>query len=296
MLILFVVFAGSSCRKSSQQWLKDASLRITANTNYLRTGGQAALITVVGFRQNGESIPDGSIVIFDTTLGKLEESTVSIQEGQATAIFYSDDRIGVAEIRATCMNITAQPYPLEIFIESPDQEMPEARFTYSPIPPYTNQVITFDAADSKGGFGTIVSYEWDFGDGNTGIGRVVHHSFETPGTLYVILTVTNDQGVQDTKLEAITILSRSDEPPAANFTISNYNPKVNEDVQFDGDMSTGGSGRIVSWHWDFGDKSTGSGEKAVHRYTESRTYLVTLTVTNEWGVTDTKSDHIKVTN
>jgi PKD repeat protein len=45
----------------------------------------------------------------------------------------------------------------------------------------------------------IVSAIWDFGDGTTGNGLTVVHTYQTAGTFYVTLTVTDDEGRTSTK-------------------------------------------------------------------------------------------------
>jgi PKD repeat protein len=78
---------------------------------------------------------------------------------------------------------------------------PVADFTYSPNPiddpghPIVGETITFDASpsyDPDGG--TIVLYEWDFGDGTTDSGQTVTHAYDTDGSYPVTLTVTDDDG------------------------------------------------------------------------------------------------------
>ena len=53
----------------------------------------------------------------------------------------------------------------------------------------------FDGSASYDPNGTIVSYEWGFGDGNTGSGETTSHHYATPGTYTVTLTVTDDFGI-----------------------------------------------------------------------------------------------------
>lgn len=54
-------------------------------------------------------------------------------------------------------------------------------------------VWLFDASGSASGRGSISSYQWNFGDGTTGSGVSVSHSF-TAGTFAVTLTVTDSSG------------------------------------------------------------------------------------------------------
>ncbi len=55
--------------------------------------------------------------------------------------------------------------------------------------------------------GTIVSYEWDFGDGTTGIGPVVEKSFTEPGVYQVTLRVTDNDGLVGTTIRPHAVLS-----------------------------------------------------------------------------------------
>jgi PKD repeat protein len=52
--------------------------------------------------------------------------------------------------------------------------------------------VTFDASGSSDSSGNIVSYDWDFGDGQSGTGQVVTHRFTDPGVYRVSLAVTDD--------------------------------------------------------------------------------------------------------
>ncbi|MDO8941190.1 MAG: PKD domain-containing protein [Methylicorpusculum sp.] len=76
--------------------------------------------------------------------------------------------------------------------------------------PYTGNVnvpITFDGSGSYDSDDTneIASYEWDFGDGTTGAGEVVQHTYTVPGTYIVNLTVTDDEGFTNTNSTIATI-------------------------------------------------------------------------------------------
>ena len=77
---------------------------------------------------------------------------------------------------------------------------PVAFFTYSPL----GEVVTFDASGSSDTDGTIVSYFWDFGDGNTGSGMTVTHTYTTQGNYTATLTVTDNDGATDTTTQTLT--------------------------------------------------------------------------------------------
>ena len=68
-----------------------------------------------------------------------------------------------------------------------------------------NRWISFDGGGSSDPDGSIVSYNWNFGDGGTASGVRVNHRFVQAGTYTVTLTVTDDQGAlgQDTATATI---------------------------------------------------------------------------------------------
>lgn len=76
--------------------------------------------------------------------------------------------------------------------------VPRAQFIYEPATyPVTGEDVAFDASSSYDPDGTIVSYEWDFGDGTTGTGMVTIHSYGVEGSYTVTLQVTDNDGLSD---------------------------------------------------------------------------------------------------
>jgi len=65
------------------------------------------------------------------------------------------------------------------------------------------EVVSFDGSSSTDLDGVIISYEWDFGDGQTAEGVVVSHSFERVGRYQVSLKVTDDYG--DSAVDELTV-------------------------------------------------------------------------------------------
>jgi len=172
---------------------------------------------------------------------------------------------------------------------------PAASFTYSPSAPYTGETVTFNASASYDPDGSIVSYEWDFGDDSTGSGENVYHSYSDAGDYTVTLTVTDDDDATDTDTTIITVIG-TNQPPVAYFTYSPSSPvNIGEVISFDASGSYDTDGTIVNYHWDFGDGYSSTGQNPTHSYSQDGTYTVTLTVTDYDGATDTDTTTATVT-
>lgn len=70
--------------------------------------------------------------------------------------------------------------------------------------------IHYDATSSFDPDGTIVNYDWDFGDGTRGSGATVDHQYPSPGAYGIAMTVTDNQGGSST---SHTILALSGQGP-----------------------------------------------------------------------------------
>jgi len=82
-----------------------------------------------------------------------------------------------------------------------------AKFGHAPANPRTGEQIVFDALESYSSKGNIVSYEWDFGDGNmtTLEQPIIHHTYAEPGSYSVALKVIDDNDFWDTASKTLKI-------------------------------------------------------------------------------------------
>jgi PKD repeat protein len=80
-------------------------------------------------------------------------------------------------------------------------------FTFSPVIPEVNQIVTFNAVTSTPGSGrTIEDYDWDFGDGSPlENGIKVTHAYTTAGVYLITLILTDDQGMKTRKTDPINV-------------------------------------------------------------------------------------------
>jgi len=99
---------------------------------------------------------------------------------------------------------TLDPYLEVIYNDSP----PASSFTHSPDYPMANDTVTFNATASYDPDGNIVSYDWNFGDGNitTVANTIVTHVYSTYGNYTVTLKVTDNSGLTDSHVEIVEVV------------------------------------------------------------------------------------------
>ena len=154
--------------------------------------------------------------------------------------------------------------------------------------------VSFNASTSTG---TISAYQWDFGDGSTGSGSTVNHTYSVSGSYTAKLTVIDSSSQTSTKSMTITAnASTTTTPPTAVISSSNAAGQAPLTVSFNGSGSTAASGAsIKTYSWNFGDSSTATGVTASHAFTTAGTYTTTLTVTDSNGRTASASTPVVVT-
>jgi parallel beta-helix repeat protein len=110
---------------------------------------------------------------------------------------------------------------------------PKADFTYS----VEEKNVSFDASKSYDYDGTLVSYEWDFGDGDTGSGLLADHTYAEDGDYDVTLEVTDDDGKTDSTTKSVLVDSTPpevyDNSPdiATTGDIYTFNATVTDNVE-----------------------------------------------------------------
>jgi uncharacterized protein YjdB len=116
-----------------------------------------------------------------------------------------------------------------VFEQQRTLQRPSPSFRYSPEEINVDQPVTFDASGSSDPDGKIISYQWDFGDGTTGAGKIVQHTFTLAGSYTVTLTVADNHGVVNSSSKVIAVMPVVAVPviPVTGVTITPETATIN---------------------------------------------------------------------
>jgi len=117
---------------------------------------------------------------------------------------------------------------------------------------------------------------WEFGDGATSTLKNPTHTFSTPPTAPVKLSIVDTFGCTNSRAKPNINYFK---PGFTALNTSGCNPLT---VSFS-DTSAG----AVAWFWDFGDGSTSSQQNPTHVYNNDGNYTITLIATAPSGCQDT---------
>jgi PKD repeat protein len=73
--------------------------------------------------------------------------------------------------------------------------------------------VRLDGRGSSDPDGEVVTWRWDFGDGDTGRGEVISHTYDAPGVYQAELTVFDEQGDLGRAMATITVLEPGAQEP-----------------------------------------------------------------------------------
>jgi len=186
--------------------------------------------------------------------------------------------------------------------------------TATPVPPiadadgsyscYVHETLLLDGSGSYDPDGTIIKYEWNFGDETTGTGEKPSHTYSSTGTFTVTLTVTDNHDLTDDDITTVEVISRPTPPPPPPPPPPNKMPKadagpnqkvwVNRTILFSGAGSHDEDGIIISYNWDFSDGRMALGVDVSHVYSEPGHHTVTLIVKDDRYGEDSDTCIVKV--
>ncbi|MEO4041344.1 PKD domain-containing protein [Hoeflea sp. CAU 1731] len=224
---------------------------------------------------------DGSIIAFEWDFG---DGTF----GLGPVIEHRYDAPGVYDAKLTLtdngvLNKQSSTIGFQVDVAHRPNERPIAD-AGEDVTTVAGSSIALSAAGSNDPDGSIIAYEWDFGDGNRSTGVGTRHIYQFPGTYRVGLKITDD-GRSGDRLEhedsiTITVLPAENIEPVA-IAAGELLVGVQEIVRFDGSPSYDPDGNIMRYQWDFGDGGNSSDRRPYHAFHDPGDYEVRLVVTDD---------------
>ncbi|RMG54993.1 MAG: PKD domain-containing protein, partial [Bacteroidetes bacterium] len=199
----------------------------------------------------------------------------------------------LTDTTATPLLIIEDAFGCVVYISNPDpvtvHPLPVPSFSVNSTQICLGESVTFSNTSTSGR--PIVSFLWDFGDGNTSSVSNPNHTYLDTGLYYVNLQLTTLDGCVDTAATPVAI--RVTSPPSAAFIVSPDEACVPFPATFT--ESATGAFPIVDWAWDFGDGNGDNGQIILpHTYTTPGVYSANLTVTDSRGCTGSVSRNVRV--
>ena len=171
-------------------------------------------------------------------------------------------------------------------------QAPVAKASASTISGIAPLEVNFTGSESSDD-AEITVYSWDFKDGNTATTANAVNTFTEPGTYAVVLRVTDGDDLSATETITITVAAPN-APPVADISANTVSGAAPLLVNFIGSESTDDN-RVTSYAWDFKDGNTATIANTEHTFNDKGNYNVSLTVTDEEGLSSTETLRITVT-
>lgn len=272
------------------------TLNVTVVANQPPTAAAAGTPTsgkvpvTVAFSSNGTDDADGTVTALDWNFGdgSAHSSDASpihtyTAAGVYTATLTATDDNGDTDTATVAITVLANQAPTAVANATPDAGK-------APLG------VILSSAGSADSDGSIVSYDWDFGDGSPHSNAAnISHLYTAQGTYSAVLTVVDDDGASATSTVVVNVAA----PNVAPTVVATANPAFGKSplaVSFSSAGTADSDGTIASYQWNFGDTAPASSTSAnpSHTYNTPGTYTATLTVTDNDGATTTQPVTINV--
>ena len=167
---------------------------------------------------------------------------------------------------------------------------PSYSYSSSAIDPDGDQVrLRFDWGDES------LSDWTNFVDSNTTVSA--WHAWENISNYPIRVIAQDINGLNSSWSDYLTVMVSQSEgegfPPIGMFQVP-VNAVVNQSIVFDASESYDPDGAIISYEWDLGDGTIGIGYIVAHTYQSSGEYTVTLTLTDNAGLTSNTSQIVSI--
>jgi PKD repeat protein len=147
-----------------------------------------------------------------------------------------------------------------------------------------NNIIYFSDSVVLGKNDSIITINWDFGDGFSSYDKSPIHAFDREGEYEVTMNIQTLKGNQF----GLTKIIQINTPPLAYFFPQEI---CKDEISFKNETIDSAKHKAI---WDFGDGSYSMETSPVHKYANAGNYKVSLKVMNELGCWDSTSKHIEI--
>lgn len=141
---------------------------------------------------------------------------------------------------------------------------------------------------TQSSYGTINSWQWNFGDGSASNQANPTHSYSSYGTYTVELFSTNTKGCEDTKQREITIFDIPN--PSFEYTP----PCINQPVRFTNTSTVDDNSVINNISWTFSNGRNSSQNSTLQTFNSLGTHSIKLIVQNDFGCIDSIDQTITI--
>jgi len=306
----------AGCDKATPVAPSGSILAISANPTKIALNGQS-VITIIGRKPDGNPFNPGTEIRLSATLGSIPSIVTTDRDGNATAIFQSDGRFGMAMITAQTGGTTggstggsggsggtggtggsgsssgtgSASIQVEVGTAAKTIILQPTPTTISSTGGQVSLLAIVRDTNGQPLAGQGVNFSTDLG---TLASRGAIVNTDSQGQARDILKVSANDLLNNATAVHVTVQSAGSDGalvnamatiqviggrPVASFS---YAPLAdNHQVQFS-NKSTGGSGTLT-YIWDFGDGTSSSAQNPVHTYTANQQFTVTLTVSDSTG-------------
>ena len=303
--------------------LTDGGLANFGNVNVTRSGPVSftvrdTLAAITGSASvNGNRLPEVSFTLTPNAANPLEMTAdgraSSDPDGDAITFAWDfGDGQGATAPLATHTYSTANTYTVRLTVTDAHAASNFSEQTYDAMAPPTASFrivsvtpsgpgirVSVDASASSDPDGTIVNYNWSWGDLNYSdtAGPATSHDygvFWLDQTVTIVLEVTDNDGLSDTASQTvqITLLPR---PPVARFVITDVD-NTTRTVSVDASASSDPNANIMwyNWSWDDGSYTNATIPTASHQYQNDGDYMVNLTVIDSTNLKDSTEQIVSI--
>ncbi len=252
------------------------------------------LVVEVAMRQHGERVAFKGLVSNGTSpyTYNWDFGDGTTATGQKVTHTYTSGGLFNARLMVTDSAGEFGFDSVEIIVAGPPQIL---GLSVWPSPAYVNMQVTVSAR-AVDYAGSIAGYSWNFGDGSsasTTNGTTTHY-YSSEGWYNLTVTVTDDSGDTASASTLVQVVYLYDNPPEAAFYYWPDYPIAGQTVHFDGGPSYDSDGYIIEYSWDFGNGMYSNEYAPSTVYSEPGTYMVTLTVYDNYWVSDNASAFVYV--